>query len=220
MKLRLTVATLLLSVTTLVPVVNGQKKVCSCKAPDTTCNANVSCSEHGCTVICGSKDGCYAKCGQDLLVTQFSLKLVKKDANVIASALSQQTGKTIEFIPRRASDRFNVDIKDDDLWSTLEHLSTRGQVKVNGEDWSKYQKLRRVALEGGKLYVDFNDISVRDALAHLSFLTGLGLRVGSGDAEKLLSISLQEVTLGEMIESIATQAGVKIEQTKKSMARK
>ena len=98
----------------------------------------------------------------------------------------------------------------------LDHLYTRGKVTVNGKDWGEYRKLRTAAAESRKLYVNFNDISVRDALAHLSFLSKRRFRVKSGDAEKIFSLSLQKVTLSEMIDRISAQTGVKIKETKKS----
>ena len=134
----------------------------------------------------------------------------------IASALSQRTGKQIDFVPRRRNDRFTIDIEDDDIWNAMEYLYERGVVTVNGVDWGKYRQIRRAALEGGKMSVDFNNISVRDALAHLSFLTGLPFQVESGDAEKVISISLREVTLSEIVSRISEQTGVKIKQTEKS----
>jgi hypothetical protein len=102
-----------------------------------------------------------------------------------------------------------------DMWNTMEYLYQRGKLRVNGVDWGEYRKLRRATSDGGKMSLDFNDISVRDALNHLSFLTGLHFRVESGDAEKLISISLREVTLGEIISRISTETGIRIEQAKK-----
>jgi hypothetical protein len=119
MKLPLTIATLLLLLFTLAPIATSQRK-CSCKAPDGSCNASVTCSQHGCTAICGTNSACYSACGKDLLSTRFTLKLVNKGSKEIASALSQHAGRNIEFIPRRRNDRFNIDIKDDDMWNTME----------------------------------------------------------------------------------------------------
>jgi hypothetical protein len=69
--------------------------------------------------------------------------------------------------------------------------------------------------KGAKMSVDFNDISVRDALDQLSFLTGLQFRGESGDAERLISISLREVTLRDIISRISAETGIRIEQTEK-----
>jgi hypothetical protein len=48
-------------------------------------------------------------------------------------------------------------------------------------------------------------------LAHLHFLSGLSFSVGSRDAKRTFSLSLDQVTLSETIARIATQTGVKIE---------
>lgn len=221
MRLPLTVAALLLLSITLAPTATGQtvtvqRRTCSCKSPDGSCEANVSCSRHGCTAICGSRDGCYAACGKDVLLAHFTLKLVKQDGRQVASALSEKTGKQIEFVPRRPNDRFTIDVEDDDVWDALEYLYDRGRVTVNGVDWEKYRQIRRAALDGGKMSVDFNNITVRDALAHLSFLTGLEFRVEAGDAEQVITLSLREVTLGEIVSRISEQSGVKIKWPEKS----
>lgn len=220
MKLPLTIAILLLSLITSALTATSQK-TCSCNAPDESCKTSVSCGQGGCTAICGSNSGCYAACGEDLLYTRFTLKLVNKGSKEIATALSHHTGKNIEFVPWKRSsrfNRFNIDIKDDDVWNALEYLYKRGEVRIDGVDFEKYREFRKGALEGGKVSVYFNDISVKDALAHLSFLSGLPFRVDSGNAEKLISISLREVTLSEIVARISAQTGIQIEQTDKRVS--
>lgn len=215
MKRSLSLATLLLSLIAVAPTATSQKQTCSCKAPDGKCAVSVTCSLHGCTAICGSNNGCYAKCGKDLIKTSFTLKLVNKGAKEIASGLSQNTGHKIEFVPRIRDDRFTIDIKGDDLWNAMDYLNERGKIFVDTVPWQRYQEIRGVMLNGGKLSsVTFDNISVSDALAHLSFLSGVPFRIESGNAAKRLSLSLQEVTLSEIVDTISKQTDVKIEQTK------
>ena len=212
MKLPLTMTAFLLLLVTAGSTPLSQKQSCSCKAPDESCQASVTCSRHGCTAICGSKDGCYSACGKDTILTRFNLKLVNKNSNQIAAALSKQTGKQIEFTPRDKHGRFTIDIKGDDLWSAMDYLYERGVLTVNRVRWEKYRQIRGAALEGRKLSVNFNNMTVSDALAHLSFITGNAYRVVSGDGEKILSLPSQEVTLSELLSRISEQTGVKIEQ--------
>ena len=95
----------------------------------------------------------------------------------------------------------------------MDYLYEHGKLTLGGVDWGKYQEMRRTILKGRKMsQVDFNGISVRDALAHLSFLSGLPFRVESGDAEKPLTLSLREVTLDEVVSRISAQTGVNIKQ--------
>ena len=212
MKRSLTLATLLLSLITLTPTVTGQKRTCSCKAPDRKCNVSVTCSR-GCTAICGSNDGCLAKCGKQLIKTRFTLKLVDKGAKTIASALSRRTGRTIKFVPRTAGDLFSIDTKTDDLWTAMDYLDERGKLYIDDVPWENYQEIRRRMKDGKLRSVTFDNISVREALAHLSFLSGLRLVVKSGNAAKLLSlVDLQDLTLDEIIARISAQTGVEIEQ--------
>jgi hypothetical protein len=211
MKMFLTISTCLLTSLTLVPIARGQN-TCACEAPDATCHVSVSCRDHGCTSICGTNNGCYAKCGRDLIKTRFTLKMVKKGSRAIAMALSQRTGHKIRFVPRMPNDLFTIDIKVDDLLSSMDYLEERGELYVDGVPWKKYQEIRGGIVNGKKLSVNFNDISVEDALAHLHFLSGLSFNVNSRDAKRTFSLSLNQVTLTEVLSSISAQSGVKIEQ--------
>ncbi len=215
MKVSLTVVALLLSLITSVPTVTGQ--TCSCKATDASCEASVTCGR-GCGAICAPKDACYAACGNfeaDLLHVRITLKINRGDSKEIASKLTSQTGKKIEFIPKNVNETVTLDLKDSTLFYALNLLSQRGRVTVNGTDFEKFQKIRALMLRDGKVSINFNNVPVKDAVDKLSFLSGLPFRVVSGDAEGLVSISLQEVTLSEIIDRISEKTGVKIEQTRK-----
>ncbi len=63
--------------------------------------------------------------------------------------------------------------------------------------------------------IDFNNVPVKEALDKLSFLSGQTFRVGSGDAEMPVSLSLQEVTLREIVNRISEQTSTKIAYTGK-----
>jgi hypothetical protein len=67
---------------------------------------------------------------------------------------------------------------------------------------------------GKKVSVTFNGIPAKDAVDKLSFMSGIPFRVKSGDPEKLVSISLQDVTLSEIIYRLSVAAGVKVEKKK------
>lgn len=220
MKLPLTIITLLPALIIFTPTVTGQ--TCSCKAPDESCEVRVTC-RHGCTAVCSTNNSCYAACGNfevDLLHARVTLKINKGDSKQIAASLTRQTGRKIEFVPNKMDERFSIDLKNGPLWNALEFLSKRGHVAVNGTDFEKFQEIRRTMLKGGKVSVNFNNVPVKDVVEKLSFLSGLPFHVESGDAESLLSISLQGVTLSEIVARISAQTGVKIEQTKRRASTK
>lgn len=213
MKTPLTVAALLLSLITFARATTGQ--TCSCKAPDSPSKVSVTC-RRGCGAVCGPNDACYAACGNfeaDLLHVRVTLQINKGDSKEVASVLTSQTGKEIEFVPRKVDDRFTLDLKGSPLFNALDILSKRGRITINGTDFSKFQKLRTLMLRDGKVSIDFNNVPVRDAVDKLSFLSGLRFRVVSGDAEANVSISAQDVTLNEIITRIMEQTGVKIDKT-------
>ncbi len=213
MKLPLTLAALLLSLTTFAPTASAQKK-CSCDAPDGSCKAAVTCRHAG-AAICGSKSACYAACGgveADNSAARISVKFRKKTGDEVAAELKRHSGRNIVFIPRRKKDRFTFELDNHPVWHALSLLSRRGKVLVDGTPFNRMQELRRKLSGGEKVSVNFTDIPVRSAVARLSFLSGLPLRVGSGDAEKLISVSLEEVTLDEIVARVSAEAGVKIER--------
>jgi hypothetical protein len=219
MKLPLTFATLLLSLITFAPAVSGQK-ICTCKAPDNSCTSEVRCP-HGCTALCGPRDACYAACGSievDKSYARITLKIENESSEEIAASLTLHSGREIKFIPRRKNARYSVELNNDPVWNALKFLGKRGTVLVDGTPFNKLEDLRRKLLKGEKVSVNFTDVPVRNALAKLSFLTGLPFRVESGESERLLSISLQAVALGEIVSRISAETGVKIEQTEKRAA--
>jgi hypothetical protein len=167
-----------------------------------------------------------------LIKTRFTVSFRTNDGKEIAAALSKRVGHKIEFAPRPdVSGPFIFDIKDDDMWNVLDYLYDRGTVKVDGVDWGKYRGIRTV-LKGGRVSVEFNNISVRDALAHLSFLSGKSLHaVWEGQssrnhrrparqqavaAQKEFSLSLQDVTLDEIVARISAETGVQIQQEERA----
>jgi type II secretory pathway component GspD/PulD (secretin) len=66
--------------------------------------------------------------------------------------------------------------------------------------------------KGKKFSVNFNEIPVRDVVTRLSFMSGVPFHVRSGDAERLVSISVQEATLNEIVDRLSQMASVKIKK--------
>lgn len=210
--MKITVVALLLFLLTGVQVGVGQRVTCSCeKVPDNSCHGVVTCPG-GCTALCGSNDACYLSCRSDLLHTRISEKFVKKEGGEIASVLSDRTHKKIEFTPypRNLHAQYDLEINDDDIWNALNFLYKRGNVKIGGLDFGKLRELRKEMRLGKLVSVNFIGIPAKDLVAKLAFLTGRPFRLKSGDPEKLVSISLEQVTLDEIIARISASAGVKI----------
>lgn len=185
---------------------------CSCeKSPNSTCHGRVTCPD-GCSALCGSGDTCYLSCRKGILTARVTAKFVKKEGQDIAAVLASLTRQRIQFTPhpRNEGKRYDLDIKNDDLWNVCDFLNKRGTVKINGTDFSKLKELRKEMREGKRISVNFVDIPARDAIAKLAFMSGVPFRLKSGDPEKLVSISLQEVTLNEIVDRISMIAGVKI----------
>ncbi|MCA1568271.1 MAG: hypothetical protein LC803_22030 [Acidobacteria bacterium] len=220
MRRHLTVATLLLLSITFAPAAAGQ--TCSCNAPDSSCTVSVTC-QRGCTTVCASQDACYAACGNpeaDLFKVRVTITAEKANGKQVAAKLTSQTRKKVEFQPNSAGELVSFDLKNAPLWDALEFLAKHGKVTVGGIEFKKLRTIRDLLLNGGKVSVNFGDISVKDVLAKLSSLTGLRFRVTSGKARSLVSISVKEVTLNEFIAQVESQTGVKITPMGTRIARK
>jgi hypothetical protein len=213
MKLRLIVAALFLTFWVFIPLAYAQKVTCGCNSPDNSCHGTVTCST-GCTAVCGSKDRCYMSCRSDPLVERINAKFVEKSGVAIAAELTDLMKKKIEFIPfkhgRKKAPLYNLEVKNDNVWFLLEKLSKDGTVKVGGETFENFRKLRNETTNQKLTSLTFTQIPAKEVAAMLTFFSGHSLTVQSGDPDKLISISLQGVTLSQILDHISSTAGVQI----------
>lgn len=219
MKRTVLITALLLWLFAFTPTVLGQR-ICTCKAADDTCTPRVRC-QHGCTALCGSHDACYASCGSiesDHSYARITLKIDRKNSDEIAALLTKHSRRNIKFIPRKKNDLFSVDLKNDPIWKALKLLNKRGVILVDGTRFDQMEKLRRKTSNDEQLSVNFEGVSVANTLAKLSFVSGLPFYVESGDAEQLLSMSIENVTLKEIISRISAKTGVRIASNRKRTA--
>lgn len=211
MTVTLTFASLLLLVT-LSPIALGQT-ICSCKAPDGSCNAKTEC-QRGCTALCGSRDACYTACGgteADMSYARITVKLENETSDIIGASLTRASGRKIVFMPRRKAARYSIDLNNHPVWNALKFLSKRGMVLVDGTPFYKLEELRRKLLKGEKVAINFEELTVGDAVAKLSFLSGRVFRVEPEGAGKRLSISEESASLNQIVSRISAESGVKIE---------
>lgn len=208
------VATLLILVVGFAAQCLGQKVSCSCEsAPGRTCRGIVNCPD-GCTSLCGTGDNCYLACRTDYFEPRVTFKVSEKTAQEIAALLSSKIRKRIEFIPdmRKQTERFNLDVKNDDVFNVLNFLYKKGRVKFDGVDFGKLKELRKQVKQGRKVSTSFTGIPVKDVVAILAFTSGKRFRVTAGDPERIISISISEASLDEIIARVAATAGVKIKK--------
>src|SRR6267154_1288968 len=123
----------------------GQQYTCSCEAAaGRTCHGEVKCPD-GCTSLCGPGDACYLSCSSNVFQSRITAKLVQKTGQEIAAELSAQSHQRIEFIsfPRKAGARYNLNLKNDDLFNALKYLYKRGKVRYAGYDFSEVIEMRK-----------------------------------------------------------------------------
>lgn len=216
MKPYLTSAVLLLLLCALPSAVRGQ--TCSCNASDSSCAVSVTC-RHGGTAVCSPSNGCYATCGNveaELLDVRVSLKVNNGDSSQVASEISRQTGKPVEFSPKNANELFNFELSDAPLWNALKFLSKYGKIVIGGMEFEKLETIRQMFSDKKTVSINFSGVTVKNVVAKLSFWSGVPLRVKSGNAEAPLTISLKDVTFEQIIDRVSSEANVTISKVNDS----
>jgi len=184
---------------------------CSCTASDGSCSASVSCPG-GCLAACGSGGRCSARCArtEEPPPEEITLQVANSDSRQLSSELTRVSGREIVFTASASDAIFNFDFKNAPVWDVLEILSESGTVQVDGEDFQKLQGLRRALLTGERINVCFRNVSVNNIMHWLSFISGLPLRVSSGNAQGRATIILREATLRDIIRAVSTRTGTQV----------
>jgi len=218
--MRLLAATLLVSLLTFNILGTPAFNDCSCKAPDGSCSAGVSCPG-GCIADCPNGGGCYAICkkgtsgGDDeaigpILMMSVNLELRGGTNRQLTSEIARITGREFVFVPDNPNDPVNLDVKDLPLWDVLEVLSRRGKVRIGGHDFATLQIVRKALVNGERTAVCINNVSVRGVVEEFAGMSGLPIRVTSGDAEAVVTLSVKGVTLEELLAQVSSKTGVGI----------
>lgn len=145
MRICVNIASMVLLLATAATMVSAQKITCSCeyvKGKD-KCTPKTTCSD-GCTAVCGPRGACGSYCRRKVYDERITVSFVKKTGEQIASELSALTRQRIEFEPYRGNKgvRYDVDMKNDDIFNVLNFLNKRGTVRLNGTDFSRIRELQ------------------------------------------------------------------------------
>jgi hypothetical protein len=190
----------------------GQQVSCSCDpAPGRTCNAVVKCPD-GCTSLCGPGDACYVSCRSNTFQSRITARFTQKTGQEIAAELALQSHQRIQFTPdtRQAKAKYDLVLKNDDLFNALKYLYRRGKVSFMGKDFSNIIEMRKLLKDGKKISINFDGISAGDAVARLAFFSGEPVRIQQGNPDQRISVSIHDATLDEIISRISEAGGVKI----------
>jgi hypothetical protein len=204
----LVLAGLLLSI----PVYRALAEDCSCSALDGSCSAGATCPA-GCIAYCPS-GGCVAKCtGHRVTVytDQVTLQMRNSSSRQLSAELAHVTGKEVVISPNKPDETYTLDFKNAPLWDVLEVLSGRAKVEIEGEDFGKLLRIRKAFLTSEKMNVCIRRASVRYIVDQLASLSDLPIHLTSGDINALVTLSLKDVTLKEIVAKISEQTGVQIE---------
>ncbi len=184
---------------------------CDCSATDGSCSASISC-QGGCIRFCGNGGNCYAECsgGYGYLGAETTLEMPNATYPQLVTALAHLSGKQMVFVPTRSDLVFNVGFKRSPFWNTLELLSDQGAVQIDGQDFDKLRRLRKLLLAGDRITLCVKNTPVNTFVGDLVGLTGLPLRVTGGSSMALVNVRLTDATLDEMLSKVSEQTRTKI----------
>jgi hypothetical protein len=195
-----------------IPVYHALAEDCSCAATDGSCSAGTSCPG-GCIAYCPS-GGCYAKCvgHREIVYTdQVTLQMRNSNSRQLSAELARVTGKEVVISPNKPNETYTFDFKNAPLWDILEVLSDRAKVQIEGEDFGKLLRIRKAFLTDEKMSVCIRRTPVRYIVDQLASLSDLPIHLTSGNINTLVTLSLKDVTLKEIVAKISEQTGVQIE---------
>lgn len=139
-----------------------------------------------------------------------TVRFDRGDSRQVSSEIARLIGREVAFVPANPQERVNLDAKDARLWDVLETLSQSGRVRVAGEDFSSLRAVRQALVSGERMSVCIRNASVKNLVEEFAGMSGLPIRVTSGDATTLVTLSVRGVTLEEALAQVSTQTGVQI----------
>jgi hypothetical protein len=139
-----------------------------------------------------------------------TLALKGSSSREVSAELARLTGYGIVFTPSKADATFSLDFKNAPLWEVLETLSTSGKVRIGSEDFSNLQIVRRTLLDGERMSVCISGTTVKRLVDELEYLTGLDIRVTSGDQRAVVNFTARGVNLDEIVAQVSERTGVQI----------
>jgi hypothetical protein len=187
---------------------------CSCTAKDGSCSASIACPG-GCIATCPGGNSCRAVCSgggsfdMDYMMP-VSMQQTDSNSSRVAAELARITGQPVVFTPSNPDEVINLDVKRATLWDVLEVLSASGKIEIGGDDFSKLQRIRKALVSGEKMSICVHNASVQRVVAEFASLSGLRIRVTSGDPRTMVTLSVTDASLQEFLTQLSSQAEVEI----------
>ena len=189
---------------------------CTCQALDGSCSVTVNCKGQ-CQKYCGNNGDCWAECSgfYGALGLETNLEMPYGNDAQLTSLLAQTTGQDISFTRTKTENgngdmMFQIGFRKTPLWDALQFLADRGAVRIGGRDFESIRKLRKALLSGQRLNFGVSHTPVNTFVTDLAGITGLPLRITSGNPMTMANVELPQATLDEIIDEVSRRTGTKI----------
>jgi hypothetical protein len=145
-----------------------------------------------------------------------NIEIIDGSYSQFTAKLAEISGRDISFSSARGEDPkskviSNLGLKKVPLWNALALLSDRGDVRIEGKDFSSLRRLRKALLVGKRVNFGVKNTSVNTLVTDLAGLTGLPWRIVSGSPMALANFEAREATLDEIIKKIGDETGTRVE---------
>lgn len=192
---------------------------CACSADDSSCNSYVNCPG-GCLSFCPNNGGCRAMCVKDddggdggprmIMMSSVSLRFNGSNSRTVSAELSRISGQEVVFTPSVPDDTVTLDVNNLPFWDVLEILSKSGRIQLGYDDFSNLRAVRRALLYGDRISVCMHGVSIKRLARELRYLTGLDIKVTSGDEKAVVNFTAKGVTFNDIVAQVSEQTGAQL----------
>lgn len=184
---------------------------CSCSASDGSCDSSVTCSG-GCVNFCAGQGDCYGACSGVYtgLGIKASPNAKRGNSSELVSELARISRRDITFVPAQQNTVFNIETKSVAFWDLLDELSERGAVQIDGQNFERLKRLRKILRGGERVSLCVGHTPLATFVDDAASITGLPIRIVGGPRSVTLNIRLRSVTLKEILSRVSEVTGTEI----------
>lgn len=206
---------------------------CSCRAPDGSCSASISC-DGGCAAMCGIGGACTAQCvgggngdpkplepllrapaeGMDLYGTTLSREAAEQLVHLdvqdasdqdISEVLQDLTGLVVEFRTNDPADRLSLNASGIRVRDLLKLLASRGAVAIRGHR-APWQPPLEDALRETNVTLSVQKISPGRVVSMLADILGAPMTFEPTVEDAVITLDVKNAPVGEVL-SLLRQYG-------------
>lgn len=179
---------------------------CSCTSADGSCSSSTHCAG-GCYAVCGS-GGCSSGCSGGALENAITFSGQGVSPSELQRRISDESGIRFIFAAKKVDDSLTVNIENASAKDLMTGLGKIGAAAVlhrsaNADEKAVLPMARHFSLKA-------NSVPAETVSRLLSELFGDAFTFNSKDPKGIVSLDLENVTLGDIRNALPKMAGIKL----------